>query len=182
MKKTKCAPFYGKYRGEVTNNADLEKRGRIRAKVHDVFGEEETGWALPCFAYAGPQVGLYLIPPKGAFVWIEFEQGDPDHPIWTGCFLRDGLLDMPLPPVFIDPDKKILKTKAWTITIDDSSGGAKLTIEAALGPVPLTRLSIDQTSIKITNEAAPHAPSPPSAIIELSGPKVSINGTALEVT
>ncbi len=22
-------------------------------------------------------------------VWIEYEHGDPDYPIWTGCFLRD---------------------------------------------------------------------------------------------
>jgi hypothetical protein len=181
MKTTKCAPFYGKYRGVVTDNADPLKSGRIRAKVQDVLGNKETGWALPCFAYAGPQVGLYLIPPKNALVWIEFEQGDPDYPIWTGCFLREGALDMPLPPVFIEPDKKILKTEAWTITVDDSSGAAKLKIEAAVGPVPLTRVSIDQTSIKLTTEATPNATSPPSAIVELAGPKVSINGTALEV-
>jgi hypothetical protein len=179
---TTAAPFYGKYRGIVTDNDDPLKAGRVRAKVQDVLGGEETGWALPCFAYAGPQVGLYLIPPKNAMVWIEFEQGDPDYPIWTGCFLREGVLDMPMPPVFIDPKKKILRTEAWTITLDDSPGSGKLTIEAAAGPLPLTRISIDSTTVKIANGAMPGAASPLCATIELTGPKVSINGTALEVT
>jgi len=178
----RCPPFHGKYRGVVTDNADPLKRGRIRATVQDVLGDVETGWALPCFAYAGPQVGLYLIPPKKALVWMEFEQGDPDYPIWTGCFLREGVLDLPLPPVFIDPDRKILRTEAWTITLDDSKGGPKLTIESAAGPVPLTRVSIDRTTIKITNELVPGATSPPAATIQLAGNKVSINDNALEVT
>jgi hypothetical protein len=178
----KGPPFWGKYRGVVSDNADPLKMGRIKAKVSDVLRGEETGWALPCFAYAGPQVGLYLIPPVDALVWIEFENGDPDYPIWTGCFLREGVLDMPLPPLFIDPSKKVLRTKAWTITLDDSDGAAKLTIESTATPLPLARLVIDQTGVKLTNEMAPNAPSPPSATIELNGPKVAINGSALEVT
>ena len=35
---------------------------------------------------AGPQCGHVSVPPIGASVWIEFEQGDRDYPIWTGCF------------------------------------------------------------------------------------------------
>jgi uncharacterized protein involved in type VI secretion and phage assembly len=166
----------------VSDNDDPLRLGRIKARVPDVLGGEETGWARPCFAYAGPQVGLYLIPPRDAMVWIEFEHGEPDYPIWTGCFLREGALDQPLPPLIIDPKKKVLRTGAWTVTLDDSEGGAKLTIESTSAVTPLTRISISQTSIKITNESAPNAPSPPSATIELSGNKVSINGTALEVT
>ena len=27
-----------------------------------------------------------MVPQIGAGVWIEFEQGDPDYPIWIGCF------------------------------------------------------------------------------------------------
>ena len=26
------------------------------------------------------------MPPSGAGVWMEFEQGDPSFPIWTGCW------------------------------------------------------------------------------------------------
>jgi len=35
-------------------------------------------------------VGLFFLPPKGANVWVEFEGGDPDYPIWSGCFWSDG--------------------------------------------------------------------------------------------
>jgi hypothetical protein len=179
---TKSGPrFMGKYRGKVSNNDDELSLGRIRATVEAVCGGEELGWALPCFPYAGPQVGLYLIPPVGANVWIEFENGDPAFPIWTGCFLREGVIDLPL-PLKIDPKKKVLRTEAWTVTLDDSKGSAKLTIESTSAVIPLTRLSISQTGIKLTNESAPNVLSPPSATIELSGPKVAINGNALEVT
>jgi len=30
-------------------------------------------------------MGVYMVPPIGAGVWVEFEHGDPDKPIWTGC-------------------------------------------------------------------------------------------------
>ena len=78
--------FYGKYRGTVVLNIDPEQRGRITAMVPDVLGLVPSSWALPCFPIAGKQQGAYLLPQIGAGVWIEFEQGDPDYPIWTGCY------------------------------------------------------------------------------------------------
>ena len=33
----------------------------------------------------GPPMGVYLVPPIGAGVWVEFEHGDADRPIWVGC-------------------------------------------------------------------------------------------------
>src|SRR5438046_4076729 len=41
---------------------------------------------MPCFPVTGIQMGVFVLPMIGAGVWIEFEQGDPDYPIWTGCF------------------------------------------------------------------------------------------------
>ena len=75
--------FYGKYRGKVTDNTDPLMQGRIRANVPAVFGEEDTGWALPAAPYGGSGVGFFFVPPVDANVWIEFEGGDPDYPIWT---------------------------------------------------------------------------------------------------
>jgi uncharacterized protein involved in type VI secretion and phage assembly len=169
-------PFWGKYRGEVTKNNDPRGLGRIKAKVRDVFGAGESGWALPAFAYAGPRVGLYLIPPEKAMVWIEFERGDPDFPIWSGCFLREGEADKPLAPVSIAQDKKILKTESWMITLDDSSS-AKLVFARMNGANPETRVSVEQNKITIVNSG-----SGPRATIELEGNTVKINGSALEVT
>ena len=78
--------YYGKYRGVVVNNVDPEKRGRIMAIVPDVSTVFPTTWAMPCFPTGGIQMGMFTVPLIGAGVWIEFEQGDPDYPIWVGCF------------------------------------------------------------------------------------------------
>lgn len=80
--------FYGKYRGTVLNNVDPEQRGRLMLNVPDVLGTIPSSWAEPCVPLAGPTgppMGVYLAPPIGAGVWVEFEHGDPDYPIWAGC-------------------------------------------------------------------------------------------------
>ena len=78
--------YYGKYRGYVSNVSDPENTGRIKAYVPRLLGEAETGWALPCTPYAGPDQGLYTIPDVGAGVWIEFEGGDLSRPLWSGMW------------------------------------------------------------------------------------------------
>ena len=85
--------FHGKYRGRVEDNNDPMKLGRIRALVPAVDGMT-TNWALPCAPYADPHAGILLVPPVGALVWIEFEGGDPNSPIWSGCFW-ERVEDMP---------------------------------------------------------------------------------------
>jgi uncharacterized protein involved in type VI secretion and phage assembly len=84
--------FYGKYRGQVENNMDPMQLGRIQVLVPAVG--MTTSWALPCTPYAVPQAGFLFLPPVGAPVWIEFEGGDPDYPIWSGCFW-EKIEDMP---------------------------------------------------------------------------------------
>src|SRR5262245_36526792 len=85
-------PFWGKYQATVHSNADDYHIGRLQLKSPDVLGDTISGWALPAFPLAaggltpGSGVGLFLIPPKDAHVWAEFEHGDTDKPIWTGCF------------------------------------------------------------------------------------------------
>ena len=78
--------YYGKYRGYVSDVADPLNLGRIKARVPRLLGEAETGWALPCAPYAGPDQGMFMIPEAGAGVWIEFEGGDLSRPIWSGGF------------------------------------------------------------------------------------------------
>jgi Type VI secretion system/phage-baseplate injector OB domain len=78
--------FLGKYRGTVVNNEDPLQIGRIQALVPDVSSVMPTSWALPCLPGLGIQYGVCVVPPLGAGVWMEFEQGDPDYPVWTGGF------------------------------------------------------------------------------------------------
>ena len=159
-------PFYGKFRGVVSDNRDPLMLGRIRAKVQDVFGDNESGWAMPAVPYAGDGVGLFLIPPTYASVWIEFEHGDPDYPIWTGCFWAQG--EVPASPAVAET--KMLKTDAATITLNDLPGAGGITIETTAG----MKIVINMTGMEITNGQG--------GSIKLTGPKVSVNSGALEVT
>jgi uncharacterized protein involved in type VI secretion and phage assembly len=162
---SEAGPFYGKYRGVVTDNRDPNNQGRIRAKVSDVFGENnESPWAMPSVPYAGSSVGLFLIPATDASVWIEFEHGKADSPIWTGCFWAEG--EMPVSPA--SADKKVLKTGAGTITLDDTQGANSITIETTNN----LKIKMDQQGIEISNG---------SQKIMISSSGVSINDGALEV-
>jgi uncharacterized protein involved in type VI secretion and phage assembly len=158
--------FYGKYRGVVADNRDPLMLGRIKARVPDIYGDEDSGWALPSTPYAGDGVGLFAIPPTDASVWIEFEHGDPDYPIWTGCFWAQG--ELPVTPA--TPEKKVLKTDVGTITLDDTPGAGGITIETQAG----MKIVMNTTGIEITDSQG--------GSIKLSGPQVSVNNGALEVT
>lgn len=83
---TPAKVFYGKYRGMVINNVDPMKQGRMLVQVPDVLGLGVSSWALPCVPFAGIESGAYAVPLVGSGVWVEFEQGNPEKPIWVGCY------------------------------------------------------------------------------------------------
>ena len=82
--------FYGKYRGIVTAVDNSEGMWKIKASVPKLLGGYNTGWALPClsFAFGNAKAGWTVT--KGDTVWIEFEGGDIDFPIWTGGWFKKG--------------------------------------------------------------------------------------------
>ncbi len=116
--------FYGKYRGTVSEIH--AKTLRIKAIVPAVLGDTPTDWCLPCVPYAGPQVGLFLTPPKGAAVWIEFEGGDVSVPIWSGCLWRADELPPDAAPnvrglVTAAPHKLLFDDDQTSIALSDSN-------------------------------------------------------------
>ncbi len=120
--------FFGKYRGKVTATKDPLHLGRIQVQVPAIFGEETTSWALPCTPYAGKDVGFFTIPPIGTNIWVEFEEGDPDYPIWSGCFW--GEEQLPVVAKVEDPDKvQVFKTDGITIIFSNFGDNKGLTIE-----------------------------------------------------
>ncbi len=165
------AGFFGKYRGVVTDNLDPLMTGRVRARVPDVMGERESGWALPCAPFGGDKVGFFAVPKVGAGVWIEFEHGDPDYPIWVGCWWGSAA---EMPPTLLappPPSKKVmLRTEAGhSILIDDTPGVGGITLETASGQ----KLALTATGVEIDDGMG--------AKITLQGPQVSLNNGALEV-
>jgi uncharacterized protein involved in type VI secretion and phage assembly len=161
--------FYGKYRGVVTDNQDPMMTGRIRAKVADVLGDQESGWAMPCAPFGGSQTGFFALPKVQAGVWIEFEGGNPDYPIWSGCWWGS---QAEMPTVLMpSPDKKVvLQTEGGNrITFDDSPGSGGITLETSGGQ----KIKMTASGIEIDNGNG--------ATIKLSGPSVNINSGALEV-
>jgi hypothetical protein len=92
---------WGKYPGVVVNPVDPEFRGRMLVQVPDVWGPNMSSWALPCVPWGGVTMGMYVIPPVGTNVWIEFLQGDTEKPIWTGFWW--GKLTDPPPSTKLTP-------------------------------------------------------------------------------
>lgn len=140
--------LWGKFRGTVVDNADPLRQGRVRAFVPSVLGSTESGWALPCAPFAGPQAGFFAIPPVGAGVWIEFEAGDVSRPIWSGCWWGAG--EAPVaPPAGTpgDPQVKLWRSDlglttalddgAQTITISDASGVNQIVVDTRAGTVTI---------------------------------------------
>ena len=72
--------------GTVVNNVDPMQIGRIQAIVPDVSGVVPSSWAMPCVPVAGINTGVFTVPQIGSGVWVEYEQGDPDRPIWVGGY------------------------------------------------------------------------------------------------
>jgi Type VI secretion system/phage-baseplate injector OB domain len=130
--------FFGNYRGKVANNHDPAMLGRITAFVPALFGNEETGWALPCTPYAGKNVGFYFIPPHGANIWIEFEEGNINNPIWTGCFWGIGdLFGVPSIGVPLGPKVKAIKTDFTLIRVEDTQNSGFIKIQTKRGSTTL---------------------------------------------
>jgi hypothetical protein len=163
------AKVFGKYRGKVENNVDPLQLGRVQVSSSGALGEGRLSWANPCVPYAGPDVGFFAIPPVGANVWVECEGGDPDYPIWSGCFWGSG--EMPALPAVAQT--KVLKTDGVKLTINDVPGAGGLTLEVGPPVVPAPmKLNFDSAGIELSNGAAS---------VKLTPVSVSVNGGALEV-
>jgi uncharacterized protein involved in type VI secretion and phage assembly len=164
--------YYGKYRGTVLNNLDPMQVGRLLVQVPDVIGMVPSSWAVPCVPLAGPTgppMGVFLVPPIGAGVWVEFEQGDPNHPVWVGC--RWGAAS-DVPPLAraglpVSPSIVMQTAGQHSIVISDLPGPT--------GGIMLKSLSgamilVNDIGITISNGKG--------ATILMTGPTVNINNGA----
>jgi uncharacterized protein involved in type VI secretion and phage assembly len=164
--------FFGKYRGMVLNNIDPMQQGRLQVQVPDVSGLLPTTWALPCAPVAGIQNGMFALPVIGSGVWMEFEQGDPDHPIWVGCFWGSAA-EVPALARLVPPGVPgiTLQTPLQNgLSISDTPGPAGgIILKTATG----ASIMVNDTGIFIQNGKG--------AAISMVGPAVDINAGALTV-
>jgi len=168
---TDAKKYPGTYKGVVKNNVDVMGGNRILVAVQDVLGNDPCIWADPC--YAAP--GMNMVPVIESGVWIQFQDGDIDRPVWTG-FWRGGLGDTPPVGQTIPP--------AVPQVVMGTPGQNYLLITDAPGPVGGIQIQIrgpGGPSIKLTESFIELSCGPGLASIRLAGTGVFINNTSLVV-
>ncbi len=166
--------FYGKYRGVVVQNMDPDFRGRIQVQVPDVVMLPST-WAEACVPFTGKSAGFFHVPPIGSSVWVEFEQGDPDYPIWVGSFWGSAMdvpTDAQIPPIPLGQNIVIQTQLETMLSISDvaptpETGG--IILQSATG----AKIVVNDSGIYIDNGMG--------ASIKLIGPAVMINDDGLTI-
>lgn len=168
--------YHGKFRGLVIDNVDPLQIGRVLVQVPDVLGATPGSWALPCVPAAGVQAGCFIVPPIGSQVWVEFEQGDPDYPIWTGGFWGEpgavpvfALAPPPIPP----GQNIVLQTTGQNMLLVSDAASTPVSGGIVLKSLGGAMIVVNETGIYITNGQG--------ASITLVGPAVDINTGALTV-
>jgi uncharacterized protein involved in type VI secretion and phage assembly len=160
----------------VLNNIDPQLMGRLLVEVPDVVSLIPSSWAVPCVPLAGPTgppMGVYLVPPIGAGVWIEFEQGDPNYPIWVGC--RWGS-SSDVPPIArlglpVAPSIVFQTLAQNTLAISDLPGPTGgIMLKSTTGAMIL----VNDLGITISNGQG--------AMIMMTGPTITVNQGALVIT
>lgn len=164
--------FFGKYRGKVVNNVDPQQMGRLQVSVPAVLGEGQLSWAMPCMPFAGQQSGVYMVPTIGANVWVEFEGGDPDYPIWTGGFWGVGETPaLALAGVPASPNIVLQTSGQNAIVISDTPGPTGgIMLKSATGAT----ITVNDVGITIQNGKG--------ASVTLTGPTTNLNNGALTIT
>jgi len=164
--------YYGKYRGLVLNNIDPLQKGRLLVQAPDVLGLTTSSWAMPCVPLAGPQMGTYVVPIIGSGVWVEFEGGNPDYPIWTGGFWGSAA-EVPALALAGNPTSPniVLQT-----TLQNT-----LVVSDLPGPTGGIMLKSTTGAMIIVNDTGIYIQNGKGASLVMVGPSVTINNGALTI-
>lgn len=148
--------FYGKYRAKVVETNDPEKRGRIRVMCPSVLHDCKSAWCEPCTPFGYDLGGFIAIPQVGETVWIEFEEGNANKPIYIGNWW--STCKTPLGTPYLK-DKVVLKNGKSTLTLNKDTemllelGNAKVSmkddvIKISLGTSDYIEIVKDNITIK----------------------------------
>ncbi|WP_166026626.1 phage baseplate assembly protein V [Streptomyces chilikensis] len=162
--------YLGKFRGRVVSNDDPLKIGRLIVEVPDVLGDVPSTWALPCLPFTGDRAGQFTVPKKDAGVWVEFEQGDPSYPIWTGCWYGEQNEVPPDAYSGTATDKPVVVQTPGALKLVMNDGAEEGILLQAKGGA---YIRITENKVVIANGAG--------AVISMVGEEVSINEGQLTV-
>lgn len=170
--------YPGLYRATVTLNVDPEMRGRLMLTVPDVLSFVPSTWAEPCTALAGPTgppMGVYMVPPIGAGVWVMFEQGNVNQPVWIGCRF-DVAANVPTLALAgnpADPNICIQSLLQHMLLISD------------MPPTPVTGgiiLKSTTGAMIVVNDSGIYISNGKGAMMTMVGPTIDFNVGALTIT
>lgn len=126
--------------GQVVDNNDPEHLDRIRCSIPHIYDKDtgELPWIFPkkhAVFGQGSGFGVYGVPAVGAYVFVEFQNGDENLPFYSsfayGKFDRNPAFNSPDVYGFVDPCGNTLRVntaeKLWEFT---HASGAKVTITA----------------------------------------------------
>jgi len=87
----KMGLYYSKYRGFVYDREDPKNLNRIKVYVPEIYGDQALEkWAWPASNYSGRGYGAQAIPRTNDLVWVEFEKGNPNKPLWSYGYFGDN--------------------------------------------------------------------------------------------
>jgi cytoskeletal protein CcmA (bactofilin family) len=185
------ARYWGKYRATVLDNIDPLAQARLLCDAPALPGML-LNWALPCVPYAGMEEGFFALPPIGANVWLEFENGDPSYPIWTGCFWEIGEIPLVYELSPEDPSLvKVFRSKYCTLVFNDTpeEGGMSLSAIDPAVDVPVS-MTMNSTGVEINvgpmtvlmNPEVGITISAGETVVELTEENITAEAPTIEVT
>lgn len=154
--------YYGKYRGIVSDVSDPENRCRIKATVAGLLDGEETGWAMPVLPFAGSGHGMVMLPAVGSGIWIEFEAGNLDLPLWSGGWFADNQRPDPQG----EKMRVIVSENGHQVLLDDESDEVKIVHSGG------AEIRLSSAGIELSFQ---------SCKLEISGTDISLNNGLVKV-
>lgn len=130
--------YYSIYRGFVADNNDPENLARVKVKVPQIYGEDYIPdyWAWPRGMPAGKNMGLFIMPNKDDCIWVTFENGDTDYPVWEHGWWADGEVPAEAKNNGTNPSNIVLQgVKGHRIEIDNNNNRVKVSTKRGIALV-----------------------------------------------
>lgn len=119
--------YYGNYRATIVNDKDPKKLGRVQVRIPQLASDNKVEyWAWPKGQPAGEDFGDFMIPPVGSPVWVEFENGNPQNPIWSGGQWAETYARVPTEAQRASPSNRVRKSLKWIFEMDDENDRVKI--------------------------------------------------------